>query len=549
MMADPAPEFTSLTARRSKAPHFRPTEVEPVVGKDILELLSSAMYVDPRTVYREYIQNAADSIDDAFGAGVLADSTLGRVDVWLDTEARNVRIRDNGTGLRVVDAERILTSFGASPKREKEARGFRGVGRLSALGYAQVVSFRTKAAGEKKVTEVRWDCRRLKSALLDPSYHGDLRQLVRDVVTVLVEDHEDQSLHFFEVALEKVVRIRNDLLLNVEEISRYLSEVAPAPFRPDFPFAPAILEQIRLHVPVCRFEMFINDSTEPVRRPHAEQFALSKAKSDSATAFELIELSDGEGGLRAIGWLLHHSYLGAIHAATELRGLRARAGNIQIGTWEIFAEVFPEVRFNSWTIGEIHVLDRRIIPNARRDSFEQNAAFSSLLAQLVPIARDITRRCRNSSARRNRIGAIEAREARVLAALELLAQRGVSKARANRTRRDVGATLGEMKKLAASSVLAETDRARFSRKISTLQTRYHGLKATDLLVDPLESMPKTQRSAYRDVFDLIYDCSASKTVAKALVDRITDRLAGQLGRTKQRRARGKKKRAKNNSAS
>lgn len=33
---------------------------EIVVGKDILELVSSAMYVDPLTIYREYIQNAAD---------------------------------------------------------------------------------------------------------------------------------------------------------------------------------------------------------------------------------------------------------------------------------------------------------------------------------------------------------------------------------------------------------------------------------------------------------------------------------------------------------
>ncbi len=40
-----------------------------VVGKDILELLSSAMYVDPLTIYREYIQNAADAIDQARHVG------------------------------------------------------------------------------------------------------------------------------------------------------------------------------------------------------------------------------------------------------------------------------------------------------------------------------------------------------------------------------------------------------------------------------------------------------------------------------------------------
>ena len=30
---------------------------EVTVGKDILELLTSGMYLDPLTIYREYIQN------------------------------------------------------------------------------------------------------------------------------------------------------------------------------------------------------------------------------------------------------------------------------------------------------------------------------------------------------------------------------------------------------------------------------------------------------------------------------------------------------------
>ena len=39
------------------------------VGKDILELLSVSMYVEPLTMYREYIQNSTDSIDEASRVG------------------------------------------------------------------------------------------------------------------------------------------------------------------------------------------------------------------------------------------------------------------------------------------------------------------------------------------------------------------------------------------------------------------------------------------------------------------------------------------------
>ena len=33
------------------------------IGKDILELVTSAMYISPLTIYREYIQNSSDAIE------------------------------------------------------------------------------------------------------------------------------------------------------------------------------------------------------------------------------------------------------------------------------------------------------------------------------------------------------------------------------------------------------------------------------------------------------------------------------------------------------
>jgi len=69
------------------------------VGKDVLELLSSAMYIDPMTVYREYIQNAADAVDEAYRKGVLPAGKPGRVEIVFDAATRSVRIRDNGIGI------------------------------------------------------------------------------------------------------------------------------------------------------------------------------------------------------------------------------------------------------------------------------------------------------------------------------------------------------------------------------------------------------------------------------------------------------------------
>ena len=38
------------------------------IGKNVIENLTTAMYEDLRIIYREYIQNAADSIDKAIRA-------------------------------------------------------------------------------------------------------------------------------------------------------------------------------------------------------------------------------------------------------------------------------------------------------------------------------------------------------------------------------------------------------------------------------------------------------------------------------------------------
>jgi len=203
-----------------------------VVGKDILEVLSSAMYVDPLAIYREYIQNAADAIDEARRAGVLASNVAGAVEIEIDIEKRTAIIRDNGVGIPMDEFETRMTSFGASTKRGTNARGFRGVGRLSGLAYCQELVFRSRSAGESLVSELRWDCRKAKSLLRSADFSGDLADVVAQSVQVRRIDGKKWPGHFFEVELRSVPRLRNDWLLNPTVIEEYLSQVAPLPFAP-----------------------------------------------------------------------------------------------------------------------------------------------------------------------------------------------------------------------------------------------------------------------------------------------------------------------------
>src|SRR5882762_4969055 len=188
------------------------TPQEPAfIGKDILELLTSSMYVNPMPLFREYIQNAADAVDLARETGVL--HAKGQIEIRIDHTGRNVRICDNGAGLSGEQFVFQLMALGGSKKRGTKARGFRGVGRLAGLGYCQELIFRSRCEGERETSEIRWDCRRLKAILRDTAFDGDVEDLIREVVRVQRQVAPDSQRHFFEVELSGMVRHGDDRLV------------------------------------------------------------------------------------------------------------------------------------------------------------------------------------------------------------------------------------------------------------------------------------------------------------------------------------------------
>ena len=95
------------------------------------------MYVDPLKIHREYVQNAADSIDEARTTGEFAPGEQGRVEITIDSASRAAKVNDNGTGIPFEDFARRLSAFGGSRKRGRGARGFMGWAGSSALAIVR----------------------------------------------------------------------------------------------------------------------------------------------------------------------------------------------------------------------------------------------------------------------------------------------------------------------------------------------------------------------------------------------------------------------------
>ena len=59
------------------------------IGKNILENLTSGMYTDSKFIYREYVQNAADAIDDAIAKNIITNEDA-KILINIDSQNRTI---------------------------------------------------------------------------------------------------------------------------------------------------------------------------------------------------------------------------------------------------------------------------------------------------------------------------------------------------------------------------------------------------------------------------------------------------------------------------
>lgn len=499
----------------------KPTDAKVRVGKDVLELISSAMYVEPLNAYREYVQNAADAIDQARSDGDLGADEPGTIDISIDQSNREVRIRDNGAAIPSAEVVERLLAIGGSGKRGTQARGFRGVGRLASLGYCQRLTFRSRAQGAKEVTEITWDGRRLRSALADTK-SNDLADVVAQIVDVRHLPTDGVPDRFFEVEIAGIARQRGDRLLDEAAVTAYLRQVAPLSFADDFSAAGTIVEALEAAAPIAELRISINDA-EPLSRPHQDFIELGNTNSQ-IQEIQIIEVPGIDGGLAALAWFAHHEYKGAIPVGELVKGVRVRIGNIQIGDHRILEDIFPETRFNSWTVGEVHIFDRRIVPNGRRDAFEASAHHANLVNHLSPVGRDVARRCRTSSGLRSKLREFELASQEVEERLNLVRQGAMAPTARDAELGRIGQIIAKMRAIAKTDIIPDARRDPMMDDVESAEEKVAQLTG-EAGVDPLEMIEENKRGAYRDVIGLIYECSSNRTAAKALVDRILQKLA------------------------
>ena len=177
-----------------------------------------------------------------------------------------------------------------------------------------------------------------------------------DLVSVNTVKGEEHPNHFFQVEVAGINRHARGTILNRETVRSYIGEVCPVPMAPDFPFSKEALGIFTPAQSPYSIQVHLDGDPKPVTRLHGAMVPLTGGKEDRFQEFEEIRIPSIDGGEdAAAGWIAHPSYQGAIPRAANVRGIRVRTGNIQVGDEKVFDHLFEEDRFNRWCVGEIHI--------------------------------------------------------------------------------------------------------------------------------------------------------------------------------------------------
>ena len=343
-----------------------------VFGANILDNLTTGMYTDSRVIYREYIQNACDSIDEAEKKGILAPGQ-GAVEIYTNDSDRTITIHDNGMGISEQFFRRTLGNIANSDKTLGESKGFRGIGRLCGLAYCETLVFSSKAQGESTISYMICNARLMRQMINQNQSQQNVKlsaaEVLDQIISYDVKESKDLDGHWFEVELINV-NAENHELLARESVIDYLSFVAPVPFNKNFSYRTAIYNYLKEKtLPLDEYVIKVNG--EQIFKDYRTYVKTSKG-DDHIFDVQFKRLFDDNGELIAWMWYGLRTFRAVIEKDCLQRGLRLRKENIQIGDEDVLQHLFKEERGAHYFIGEVHAIARDLIPNSQRDYFNEN---------------------------------------------------------------------------------------------------------------------------------------------------------------------------------
>lgn len=338
------------------------------IGKYVIDSLTRSMYEDSRCIYREYIQNAADQIDIAREQH-LEENDYYEVHVRIFRNQKRIEIEDTATGVSAANRD-TLKDVATSQKERGKRKGFRGIGRLGGLGYCTTLTFETSYKGESVKTLMHWDAAKMNSIVDDEFDESEAGNVIDDC-TSFEEQPEVADKHYFKVIMENVT---DDRLLDVNNIRKYLSMVAPVDYPTQFGvFSSQIKRYVQNNKIVFDvYNIYVGDEfgEEQIYKGYTTKIEDARNGDYDIKDIKIFDRKNSDGEIIYWGWYSISELRGQIPANNVAYGIRLRCKNIQVGderTTRNFFVAEGDKRFSQYFFGELHVETPLLLPDARRD--------------------------------------------------------------------------------------------------------------------------------------------------------------------------------------
>jgi molecular chaperone HtpG len=158
---------------------------------------------------------------------------------------------------------------------------------------------------------------------------------------------------------------------------------------------------LQYFIPNYRIDLRFDGNDETLFKPYTDVLVSDRVKhTEERIQDVIVKPFYREGQVSAILWYAQTNFNGTV-LDNLTKGIRIRKGNILVGDCFTMSRFFKEDRFNGWLVGELFVLDVDVIPNSRRDDFEQNEAYDILIQQIKEWATQISKDIRKASYQRS----------------------------------------------------------------------------------------------------------------------------------------------------
>jgi hypothetical protein len=375
----------------------------PYAYGSVLEALSQGLYPDKKHVIRELVQNAYDGLANL----KMRHPDQEQKPVQIKIEDSSILVADHGIGM---DEKKMreYRYLGFSEKVIGQDAGFRGIGKFAPVALCERIIVDSSPYGIAKRFRVVIEAGEMIKRI-GKERNPPLEKLLREH-TSLESAIAVKTDHYTLVELQGI-RTDAKSYLDVSALKAYLSRTAPLYLNPAFEHAQTIEKNLLKYVPghlainlTVNSERLYKSFVEPCTSP-GEIFVWHRTNSDERLAYVWYCAHTGKGifvqseGDSPLSDRRHPD-----------AGLVFRVRNISVGDRFLprrtFWKTSPELSFHFF--GEIHVLDRNVLPSSDRTDFEDNPARKELYEQCTIVARDLNLIRRAESAERNFDKAVEA---------------------------------------------------------------------------------------------------------------------------------------------